>query len=462
MENQFTISKKQLKLFVLLVVIKILYEVCICIMLPERYLLWSFEKNINWDYLVWELPIFLLISLYYCQRYDDISSYSYITTLLFLFYFIPTNSALVLSGVDAGYYALSNLFAGLLIIVFASSAQKEKRLTEEALCSYGIDEEELFIDNVLSSPKLWWVAKLFCILVCALTIVNVYLYNGLNFAGIFNEMYSVRAQYASHASDITGSLSSYLTLIITGLGGWFLPLYLYFSIKKGSILDIILSIFTIVANFTIEMQKSSLMIVLIVFGIIWLEKRNKLSTISDTVIKAFLLMLLLALIEFIIRGDSFLFTVFIRRMLYIPAYMNQKYYDFFSINKKIFFTQDAFLIQNILQKLFGRAYTQSSVAVISMECFGGQLPSPNTGLFAEAYSQMGIFGLLVFPFLYRYITKKVIKLSSVYGRGATYIVGFRFVLVMTSVFVLTSSTFIGILLFIGLTFLIQMLVNSHH
>ena len=459
MNNRFLITQKQLKTFMIAFVLKLLYEISIQLLLPERYLLWSFNKNINWENLIIEMSIFLLVSLYFCMNFCDISPFNFFSTILFVMYFIPTNSSLVLSNVTMDYYILSNIFASILFLVlgYLTSSDKRRILKHESDNSQTKGD---IIDNIIDLPAVWLVVRMICILVCLATLLYVYKYNGLNLVSLFNDMYSVRSEYASYASNMTGSLSSYLTLIVTRLGGWILPLYLYFALKKKKLFDIGFSIFTFIANFTVEMQKNSLMIVFIVIGIVCIEKCKKINNISIYVLYLFAIMILISLCEYWRNGESVIFTTFIRRMFYIPAYMNEKYYQFFVLHKKIFFTQDAFFIQNILQKLFGRAYGESSVAVISRVCFNGELPSPNTGLFAEAYSQLGILGVGIFPFIYGYVAKAIYKVANFYGRGALYVIFFKLALTMVSVFTLTSSTFVGILLFIGVTIFAQILSKS--
>lgn len=450
MNNKLVVTKKQIKIFFMLLLTKIVYEIVIYLLLPENYLLWSFEKNINWGYLLVEIPVFCIAGVILCINFNDISPLNFFVTMIFELYFIPTNSSLVLSHVEIKYYILSNTFGIFLIIIFRDLVGRDNHKIRNK-DSYSVNSKGIFIDNILESSRLWWCVRGICVFTCVATLIYVYMYNGLNLSVIFNEMYTVRSEYAKHALEMTGSLASYLTLIVTRLSGWILPLYLYFALKKGNKLDIIFSLFTFLANFSVEMQKSSLMIVLIVIAIVLIEKKGKIANISIIVIQAFIGLMLFSLAEYFLYGQSVLFTVFVRRLLYIPSYMNEKYYEFFSMNRKIYFTQDAFLIQNILQKVFGRAYTKSSVAVISSACFNGELPSPNTGLFAEAYSQLGILGIFVFPFIYKYIAKIVYKVSHFYGKGAIYVILFKLVLTITSVFTLTSSTFVGILLFLGIT-----------
>ena len=110
-----------------------------------------------------------------------------------------------------------------------------------------------------------------------------------------------------------------------------------------------------------------------------------------------------------IRGKSTIFTILVRREMYLPAWLNTIYYDYFSVHDKILWSQNTFILQNLIQG----EYTQSPLEIISQVYFGGQIPSPNTGMFAEAYMNFGVFGNLIYPGL---LTGLITFSSSVYEK----------------------------------------------
>ena len=451
--NEWIITRRQLHVSWIVLLLKILYELSVQLLLSERYLLWSFNKEINWQNIIFELVFFVIGALIYIVHFDGKSSYCFFLTLLFVLYYIPTNSTMVLSNVSWNYYLMTNVFALLFMYAMGrmmSHEQKKKR-------NVNIVDESEDAHSIIDEPAFWWAVRLVMIFVCIVTIIYVYSYNGLNLSIIFSSMYSTRAEYARYAEGITGSLLSYITLIATRLATWFLPLYLFFSLTKRKIIDVVFCVFTFVAQYTVEMQKSTLMIIGVVILIAIIEKKKEFRKSSLTMLYVFVGMFASIFVEYFITKQSLIFNVFVRRVFYIPAYMTQSYYEFFKSNPKLLFTQDCFFVQNILQRIMGRAYSSSAVSVISKNCFNGELASPNTGLFAEAFAQIGVVGIAVFPIIYCYITRFMKSVASFYGKGATYVVMLRLVLTLVSVFALTSSTFIGVILFGIMTYVAKVL-----
>ncbi len=126
----------------------------------------------------------------------------------------------------------------------------------------------------------------------------------------------------------------------------------------------------------------------------------------------------------------------------------------------MWFTQDVFFVQNILSRFFERPYPTNSTGVIRAYFFDGLIPSPNTGMFAEAYGQMGILGVVVFPLIIGLIVKALRKGTDWYGDGAVIIIMTRLCLHCISVSILPSSAFIGFLLLLFVTFLLKSYYHS--
>ena len=94
------VSIKKIKVFAAMISLKLLYMVSVTLLLPSEWLLWDFDKNINWGFLIVELIPFIVASCVYCYRYSADSSYTFISTILFVMAFIPANSTLSLCGYD--------------------------------------------------------------------------------------------------------------------------------------------------------------------------------------------------------------------------------------------------------------------------------------------------------------------------------------------------------------------------
>jgi hypothetical protein len=205
------------------------------------------------------------------------------------------------------------------------------------------------------------------------------------------------------------------------------------------------------------MEKSTLMIIGVVVFVYYVEKKGEFPRASELVVRYFILMFFICYFEYFMNGESVVFNMIVRRTLYMPSWLNTVYYDFYHDNVKMWFTQDVFLVQNITQRLFGRAYPVNSTGVISQSFFDGLIPSPNTGMFAEAYGQIGILGVVVFPFILSFLIRIIRRNIDWFGDGMTAVIMAKMVLQWISVSVLPSSNMIGVILIVVITKVMKLL-----
>lgn len=446
----------RLRILFEMIFMKFIYIVCTASILPETYLLWTYGKEIKWDNIFFELIPFILVCIMFVNQFRRNNDFSFLATLFFILFYIPANSCLVLSNYSVSFYVLINIFSTLMLFLIGKMAVRHGKETNKIK-----EGNSSWIEDVLfENQKFLWIFRLIMLVVCALTILYVYNYNSLNFSVLFSEMYSVRADYAEYAVQIQGTTASYLSLIITKVSGWLLPIYLYFALSKKKPIDIFICLFTFIANYTVEMQKTSLFIIFVVIFAVILKSKDKLHISSEYLIKGFLILFAFSFIEYLISGDSVMYNLVLRRLTYVPAYLSNTYYEFFSMNKKIWFTQDVFVIQQIARFFIDRPYEGSTVEVISRNCFSGRLASPNTGIFAEAYAQMGIVGIFVFPFIDCFVLKKMKIASDVFGVGIPIVVLSKLCFTFLNNFTLTTATLIGIIIFIIIAKIVVFLTGN--
>lgn len=445
------IGKKKLGVALYLLVVKLLYMASIAFLLPEKYEIWDYGKNIAWEYILIELPILFAAFLLGFRNYRGDRSLSVVSLLVATFAFIPANSGLSMSGQDPLYYLCVNLYFCILLAVL-NHLSSRRRL---APSTGGIEVRSFF------TGRKFMVLRLFSVCVCLATIVYVYQLNGLNLSIVSSEMYDTRANYASYIAENSGTLLSYFLLVLTGLTTWFLPLYLYVAIVRKKLLDVALALVTYAALYLMEMQKSTLLIVLVIFAIVYCERKNARRSICDYIMLFFVAMFTIILVEYALFGrKSWLFTMFVPRMFYMPTYLNGIYYDYFSQHSKMWFTRDVLLVSNILSKLIGALGSDSAVTAISKSFFKGYIPSPNTGFFAEAYAQLGYLGVVVFPFILGAIVSLIRKTASWYGKGIEVALSVRLVLLMLDTQMLAPARMVGILLFVAITYLLKLIDHT--
>lgn len=441
------IKKSALEIGIGFIVLKILYIITIALMLPDKYLIWSFDKKVDLALILIELIPFTICLFLYLKLYEGHVFISFFSTIVFMMTFIPSNSVLSLSRYNLKYYVLTQVyyilfFEGLLFLGNKKLRFNKGKNNAEALCHNKQFQNSIHVGMIV---------------ICMILITYVYMYNRLDFGVLFgaNNMYEVRAKYAEYIAKNTGRAASYLYIIISNLYSWFMPIFFYYALVWRKKFDIALCLFTYTAYFTMTMQKGILMMIPVIFIIVFLQQHMGYKKLLRVSVKAFIGMFIVALIEYLIRGKSLIFELIIRREFYIPSYMCEKYYSFFSVNPKEWFTHDAFILQNITQKLLGNYYSSGATTVISQQCFGGILPSPNTGFFAEAYTQCGEIGILIFPIIVCFIIGIIEKIANWYGKGVVLVVLVKLYLAMNSTFLLTSLSIIGIIQFIGITWFIK-------
>lgn len=442
-------------IFSSLCLIKILYVVLITLMLPEQWELWDFNKCITVQNVCFEIIPFFIGTGVFLYYFVNESTYSFFLTIFFVIYFIPNNSTMVLSNYELEYYCLVNFFSIFLMIVIGRMAKKDRYTYIEN------SFKQKFFYEKWQDKQFLNIIRLVMLAICAISVIRVYLYNGLNFSFLLSDMYLTRADYAAYYSSVTDTMGAYVILVVSGLANWFLLVCLYYSIMAKKIIDIALCLFTYFALFTMDMQKSTLMILVVVYFVCWMQKRKK-RNFSTILICAFIVFFIIMLIAYAVNGESKLFTLFVRRLFYMPTYLTKVYYDFFKENSKLWFSQDFFLVQNIWGKIIGRSYSTSAVTVISKNCFDGLIPSPNNGLFTEAFAQLGIVGVFVFPFIHGFIVKKMKNAASLYGSGVELIILTKLFLTMTSNMMLASSRMVGLIIFIGGSWFIRKIYKSNN
>lgn len=102
------------------------------------------------------------------------------------------------------------------------------------------------------------------------------------------------------------------------------------------------------------------------------------------------------LLECMFSSTSFILDVFLRRALFVPTLLNIHYYDYFSKNPPDYYMGN-------FMRLFGFSskYTRiygSIPKLIGLEYFRGSSMYANNGLFSDAWSELGIPGLVILPF----------------------------------------------------------------
>ena len=430
------IAKKRIdfKDFLCLIIIRELYLFLTLYILKDLWYIGYGSYGIDFELKKELLGLlsFVLVSLYYLSIRKKGVFTDCVLRFLFIIYFIPLNCAYALNNMSLSFWAYSSLFYFLTIFLvrhFVPDASEHDRKDSK---------RSGYFENC---PALQWI----CLVVCCLCIVSKIMYNGFSFSLSLggDYVYSQRAEFQSSMDSISGGAISYIFSIVRNLASFVAPVYLYYSLKHRKVFPSIISILCVLSIYAMSASKGTLFITLWALLILVLEKLHKLKNINRLFTYLVICGLIVCLLERLVLHTDRIYMLLVRRVMYYPAWLNTIYYDFFSVNSKVLWTQDTFLLQNILPSV----YNVSPLELISNKYYQGLIPSPNTGLFAEAFMNFGVFGILLYPAIIAVMLKLSNKLYNRCGIGIAVLVSAQLVIQLTNVPIVRTDFVLSYILF---------------
>ena len=380
-----------LKQIALLLAIKYLYIFLIVMILKDQWYIGYGSYGIDfkfWKEILGTIAFVAVSFIYMTTKIKDrfIDSVMY---FLLVLYYIPLNSAFAINNQPFLFFLSSNMYFLLLVVAVSFSEkhfQKYKVKNRHKIST--VHETSLIHDRNVA---------IVCAVACCLFLVYKFCYNGFSFSlSIVNdELYNNRAENTAFLDTISGTLLSYLLAIVRYSAGFLIPFYTLISMLKKKWRQALFGLIGILAQFSVSAQKASLLSVFII-AFLYICYRLKLLKHFKRIFEfgMIALMVVCVLEHYILQSDRF-FTLLVRRMMYYPAWLNTMYYDFFMNNGPMLWTESVFLLQNLLKPV----YDATPIVLISEAYFDGAIPSPNTGLFAEAIMHANLAGVIIYPVL---------------------------------------------------------------
>lgn len=379
--------------------------------------------------------VFTAVAVFYLRSPIRDAFIKNLMLFLFVLYYIPLNSAYAINDQTFGFFLLSNLYFALLVAGvifldrFIAKRKKPRRLK-------GRNEKSLVWNRTLN---------LFCFIMCLLYILHKLSYNGLEFSISManDDVYSTRATYSEYLQKIGGSLYSYLLAIVRYMISYVTSYYLISGLIRRKPVAVITSVVTILSMYSVSSQKSTLLVPVLVVAVYFFRQLKVLKRFDRIFIFGMLALLLVCLAEhFLLRSDS-IFTLIIRRQMYIPSWLNTLYYEFFSQNDKVLWSDSVIVMQNLLEPV----YDQSVLELINNTYFQGEVPSPNTGMFAEAYMHFGVLGALLYPGLLSVFFTVLARIYKKYGLTIQITLAVRLALTLTNVPITRTDAVLSVFAF---------------
>lgn len=364
---------------------------------------------------------------------------------LYVLYYIPLNSSFAINNLTWDYFVLSNLYF-TLVLIFVALLGKVVETNKFLRHQMALNEKKVYNDkNTLY----------FCLIVAFIFIAHKVSYNGLDlsFTIASEEVYSNRATYQDYLNSISGSFFSYMLSIVRNLISYVMPFLVLASLLKGKKGYFLVGVACALAIYAVSSDKGKLFMLFVAIAIFFCEKIRLLKHFDRLFNVGVIILLIGCVIMHITLGIDTVYMLIVRRVMYLPAWLNSLYYDFFSQNSKVLWTQNVFLLQNI----FSPVHDLSPLELISNAYFQNTIPSPNTGMFAEAYMHFGVIGVLFYPM----IISILLWISEVaYGKHCNAIkcvTAVQLILSMTNVPITRTDFVLSYILFSGIVWMLTVI-----
>lgn len=215
-----------------------------------------------------------------------------------------------------------------------------------------------------------------------------YIVSGANFNLNFHRVYEFRAKNAELAS---GGVLAYTNVWTYKIFSIF---FISFFLWKRNWFWVVLGCLAQVIFYAYSAHKSVLFGLVLVFSIwFWFRRSNKayILPLGLTLLVSFCLLLFLAF-DHIILG-----SLFIRRVFYVPAYLTYQYFDFFSNNPFVYWSN------SFLSGLVHYPYDLSLAKLIGE--YTGSGASANNGYISSGYAHFGYWGVLIYTIMFAYVLR---------------------------------------------------------
>lgn len=214
-------------------------------------------------------------------------------------------------------------------------------------------------------------------LTIVLVLVVVYVsgkYAGFRFSIDLSNVYDLRSEARSFVMPLW-------LLYLWSATSNALPVLLVFFLLKKKWIWVLLIAFVIILNFSINGSKSTLFKMFLCFGLLFIKGTN----ILKYLVYGILVLGLVSILENFIFDTSFISSVVVRRVLYVPNLLDCFYFDYINQNHPIYYnpTFSSEIAFRIGEKYFAND---------QMRC--------NNGLFTDAYMNLGLLGCFIYPAIF--------------------------------------------------------------
>jgi hypothetical protein len=383
----------------------LVYTKIIC----SRFFAYEFSLNLSLDRIVYSYATVFLTSLLLCGCVSIKKPSSILIVFLYLFAYVPNMSLYCCMGLPHVYFIYSNIYWFFILSAYMIVNPR-----------YKFKMKELTLTGKIATRSVFYIF-FFVIVIYA---VN---YNGLSLTINLNDVYDLRM------SSRVNAIGSIMEKILPWAGNVVFPIAIIDSIRKRKPIKTALFVFAEIVAFSINGTKTWLFVMVIsVLVIIFVRKEKSFGYIPSV----FAGLNLTGYLLNIYWEDYFISNFFIRRVFFSTSLSNWYYIDFFSKNSKLYMTHSALgWIQKFGMEL---PYGRNISSVIGELYFTSADINASSGTIADAYSNFGLIGLVIFPIF----IVLVAKILDAVARDVNIIYIFS-VIISTSIYLLNGNIFSG-------------------
>jgi hypothetical protein len=213
------------------------------------------------------------------------------------------------------------------------------------------------------------------------TIAIIIMFGGLKYLN-FNilKVYEYRSGAASILPSAFGYISPWVSKVL-------LPFSLMLAIVNKNLFLAFLSLLGSILMFALTNHKGPLLYPFFVMGLYYvLSYKN----VIKAMLIGYIFIVLLSIISFLYM-DGLIGSFMLRRSYLVPAHLNFIYYEYFSANPLVWWSQS-----KITFGLLDYPYDIDTSHLIGRVYYNNDLTGANTGWIGSAYMNAGIFGMFIY------------------------------------------------------------------
>lgn len=350
----------------------------------KYYYMYGFNLDIDHTKVMISYISLIIIGLVFTTQIKKSTPSATILLILFLLAFVPNTSLYSMMNLDHIFMVISICYWGFIVIAYRII----KKLKFDKL------KNNIHISNNMYMN----IANVLLITILLFS----YSYNGMRINISLADVYDMRME--SRRLGIPGIMN----YLLPWAGNVVFPLVIVDSLRKKKFATAIIFLFAELILFSISGMKTWLFVLILsVAWILFIKKDNFIFKLP----LFFSIFNVIAYIEILLFKSSFLVNYIIRRVFYSTSLSNWYYIDFFKNNEKLY------LIDSALgwTKRFGFSSphgNESISRIIGRVYYNNLEMNASSGTIADAFSNFGWMGVILYPLLLVFVLKLLDYCSS--------------------------------------------------